>query len=475
MFAIHDHPYRLCDGLTRREWLRLGGISLGGLSLPALLQARQTPGSTGAATRPIGKAKACIVVFLTGGPSQHETWDPKPDAPAEIRGPFKSMASSVPGLSVGELMPRTAALAHHCAVLRAVSTGDNGHSSSGYAMFTGQAHQPFNLDFAKPGAPNDWPCLGAIVQDTRRKRGQAGVSRLPAAVALPYLLQAPGNPPWPGQTAGWLGPNSDPWLLTCDPNDAHFRVAGLDLPAEVPASRLDGRRSLLGQLDGRVPERTGGSKQYQLNRQLALDLLGSAKTMPSFNLDQEPVKVRERYGRHRFGQSLLLARRLVEAGVSLVQVNWPNIPDAGLTQEEGLGSWDTHAKHAKVVQSVLMPRLDQSYSALLEDLAQRGLLDETLVLWMGEFGRTPKFNAAGGRDHWGHVFSVALAGGGVRGGQVYGASDAQGAQPKAGPVKPQDLMATVLHCLGIPPESEIHDVFGRPLAISRGRVIQEIL
>jgi hypothetical protein len=247
----------------------------------------------------------------------------------------------------------------------------------------------------------------------------------------------------------------------------------MQLPGEVPALRLEGRRSLLTQVNQHL-DRVAASEifaRYQTCSQQAFDLLRSPKARRAFDLDREPPVVRDRYGRCRFGQSVLLARRLVEAGVALVQVNWTRAPnDSDLNPV-----WDTHTNNAERLRSALMPPMDQAYSALLEDLSQRGLLDETLVVWMAEFGRSPKINAAAGRDHWGHVFSVALAGGPVRGGQVYGASDRIGAQPKDGRVQPQDLTATLFHCLGIRPDSEIRDALGRPVPISRGEVIRQVL
>jgi hypothetical protein len=470
MLTIHDSGVRLCDGLTRREVLRAGGLGLFGLSLPELLRGRTAnasprkdlPGQGG------GRAKSCIVFFLLGGPPQHETWDPKPDAPAQIRGDFKPIATSVPGLRVGELMPRSAQLAHHVCVLRAMSTNDNAHSSSGYWMLTGTPHQPLNTENAKLGAPNDWPCLGAVVQ--RLNRGKVG---LPAAVTLPMRIFNTGGIPWPGQTAGFLGRNADPWLFHCDPAAADFRVPEFSLSGEVPPVRLESRRSLLQQVNQRLDavERTGTLSQYDAQTQQAFDLLRSARSRKAFDLASEPPAVRDRYGRNHFGQSVLLARRLVEAGVQLVQVNWYRAAD----EPSENPCWDTHTDNSKRLKHALMPPMDQAYAALLEDLAQRGLLEETLVIWTGEFGRTPKINPRGGRDHWGHVFSVALAGGGVRGGQVLGASDSIGGHPKDGRVQPQDLTATIFHCLGYRPDSEIHDSLGRPLPLSRGEIIRQAL
>ncbi|MCC6419964.1 MAG: DUF1501 domain-containing protein [Gemmataceae bacterium] len=464
MLRIHDGGSRLCDGLTRREWLRAGGVGL--LSLPTLLQARQDAAAA-EARRPPGRARSCILLCLLGGPPQHETWDPKPDAPAEIRGPFHPIATSVPGLRVCELMPRTARLAHHCAILRAISTGDNAHSSSGYYMLTGQPHRPMNVENARPGAPNDWPSVGAVVRHLLRGNGAT-----PSAITVPEHVWNTGNIPWPGQDAGWLGRTADPWLLHCDPSRPDFQVPALTLASDLPPLRFDGRRTLLDQVNRHfaAADRATAGIRYRDQYRQAFDLLRSSGARAAFEIGREPAAVRDRYGRHRFGQSLLLARRLVESGVPLVQVNWTRL--AGKPND---GMWDTHARNAESLRSFLMPMMDEAFSALLEDLAQRGLLDETLVVWMGEFGRTPRHNGAAGRDHWGAVFSAALAGGGVRGGLVYGASDRIGAQPRDGRVRPEDLTATLFHSLGLSSDTEIRDPLGRPVPLSRGDVIRPIL
>jgi hypothetical protein len=465
MFTIQDRSTRLCDGLTRRDWLRVGGVGAFGLSLQALL-ARQA--AQAAVVPSSGKAKSCIVVFLLGGPPQHETWDPKPNAPAEVRGEFKPIPSATPGLFVGELMPRTAALTNHIAVLRAMSSNDNAHSSSGYWMLTGYPHTPMNSENARPGAPNDWPCMGAVVRKLRAERGS-----LPAAVTLPEDIWNTGRLPWPGQDGGWLGRKADPWLLLCDPNKPNFELPGLESNAELPSLRVDRRRSLLGAVNQHLDaaDRGGAAKNWDSVSQQAFDLIRSAKGRGAFNLDEEAPAVRDRYGRNRFGQSMLLARRLVEAGVSLVQVNWQRWE----TDTAEAPAWDTHAKNGERLKTSLMPPMDLAYSALIEDLLARGLLDDTLVVWMGEFGRTPKINGRGGRDHWGHVYSVALAGGGVRGGVVHGTSDSIAGYPREGRVQPWDLSATVFHSLGFHADTMIQDAFSRPMALSKGELIRQIL
>ncbi|MFO0876049.1 MAG: DUF1501 domain-containing protein [Gemmataceae bacterium] len=462
MLRILDPGRTFCDGITRREWLRLGGIGLGGLTLDQLLATRAQ-----AAPARRGRARSVIVFGLVGGPPQHETWDPKPLAPAEIRGQFGTIATRTPGLRVGELMPRTARLTDKIAVLRAVATNDNAHSSSGYQMLTGVPHVPLNQESATPKPPNNWPAMGAVLRALRNDTGQ-----LPAAVTLPEHIWNDGNFPWPGQDAGFLGARYNPWLIHCDPSDPALPVPSLSLPGEIPAVRFDGRRTLLDQVNRHFEEvqRGGVVETFSRHMQKATELLHSTAARQAFDLGREPAALRERYGSSRFAQSCLLARRLVEAGVGLVQINWTRIKD-----QPNQGGWDTHGQHNKSLQSLLMPIMDQAFSALLEDLDVRGLLDETLVVWFGEFGRTPRFNGNAGRDHWGHCFSLALAGGGIRGGVVHGMSDKQAAYPLDGRVEARDLLATIYHCLGYDPGTEVHDSQNRPVAISRGQVIRAIV
>ncbi len=469
MLSLNHHGATLCDGVSRREWLRIGGLSAFGIGLPQLMhnrcQAAMADGSPLATS--FGKAKACIVLLMLGGPPQHETWDPKPDAPSEVRGEFGTIASATTGLQVGELMPLTANLTDRIAVLRAMATDDNAHSSSGYWMLTGYPHAPKNQENALPGAPNDWPSMAAVV---RHLRGDA--TSLPGAVRLPEEIWNTGHIVWPGQDAGWLGNHADPWLVTCDPSKADFRVPTIALPADMTADRLIERRKLQSLMNSRFDAlQANAPARWASWQNKAIDLLRTSDAQLAFAIEREAVATRERYGQNRFGQSVLLARRLVEAGVSLVQVNWTRWEN----DENVAPAWDTHAKNAERLKTALMPPMDLAYSALLEDLEQRGMLETTLVVWMGEFGRSPKINSSGGRDHWGHVFSAALAGGGVQGGAVYGRSDRQGGFPLDGRVEPQDLTATVYHCLGYAPETELRDRFNRPLAISKGKPIEAIL
>lgn len=477
MLSLNHLGAKLCDGLSRREWLRVGGLSAFGLGLPQLLHGRchaaMADGSPLANS--FGKARSCIVLFMLGGPPQHETWDPKPDAPTEIRGELGTIPTATPGLQVGELMPLTAKLTNRIAVLRAMATDDNAHSSSGYWMLTGYAHAPKNQENALPGAPNDWPSMAAVV---RHLKGDA--TSLPGSLRVPEEIWNTGHIVWPGQDAGWLGNHADPWLVACDPSKADFRVPTIALPADMTSDRLLERRKLQNMMNAQFDSFQANAhttapvtaqSRWAGWQNKAIDLLRTSDAQQAFAIEHEAAATRERYGQNRFGQSVLLARRLVEAGVSLVQVNWTRWE----TDPDVAPAWDTHAKNAERLKSSLMPPMDQAYSALLEDLEQRGMLEETLVVWMGEFGRSPKINPSGGRDHWGHVFSAALAGGGIQGGTVYGRSDRQGGYPLDGRVEPQDLTATVYHCLGFAPETELRDRFKRPLAISKGHPIEAIL
>jgi hypothetical protein len=298
--------------------------------------------------------------------------------------------------------------------------------------------------------------------------GQGG---LPAAITLPEQSANDGNLTWPGQDAGFLGRTGDPWLINCEPHNADFQIDGLRLPQDVTAARMDGRASLLSQVNQRLDGivQAGNLGSFNAQQQQAIDLIAGSRARRAFNVHEEPASLRDRYGRTKFGQSMLLARRLVEAGVSLVRVNWSRIAGA-----HNNGHWDTHSQNTNGLKQ-LMPIMDAAYSTLLDDLAQRGLLDETLIVWMAEFGRTPRLNGAAGRDHWGHVFSVGLAGGGVRGGMVHGSSDSIGGRPRDGRVFPQDLLATIFHCLGIRPDADYHDALGRPIPLTRGDVIRQIV
>jgi hypothetical protein len=366
-------------------------------------------------------------------------------------------------------MPKTAFWTDRIAVVRSMVTGDSAHSTSGYQMLTGVTHVPLSRENAGPGRPNDWPSYNAIVQALRPVRGG-----LPASISLPRrMANNNGQDPWPGTDAGFLGRQYDPWFLDCDPSLPEFTVPGGELRTGLTMARVGERQELLAQLNSRLDamERDAAVANYDRYRERAVELVAGGAARRAFEIAAEDDTTRDRYGRHAYGQSVLLARRLVEAGVSLVQVNW-------MSQDKKRpngGGWDTHEKHNESLKGWLMPVMDQVYSTLLADLSDRGLLDETLVCWVAEFGHTPRFNARAGRDHWGRAFSIALAGGGIRGGMVIGATDKHAADPVTTPVRPSDYLATVFACLGFPPETIVQDAQGRPMPISRGRVLEELL
>lgn len=478
MFRLDDRPTRLCDGRNRREWLRIGGLSVLGLGLGELL--RVGPGINPSLAAPpeaalgrgldgatFGRAKNVIYLWLQGGPPQHETFDPKPDAPAEIRGLFRPIATNVPGIQFCELLPRTARLADRLAVVRSIATDDPNHDVSGYWVLTGY---PYGPGSARQIKPNDWPYFGSIVKMLKPSESIPALT----SVWIPDVMRLNDSVTPAGQTAGILGGTWEPERFIGDPAAPDYRIEGLDLPADLPRLRVDRRRALLGQLDGYFQgvERDavlGGWDRYARD---AYDLVSSGQARAAFDLGQEPDAIRDRYGRYSWGQTVLLARRLIEAGVRLVHVNWTREPGDSAVDNP---MWDTHAQNADRLQDVLCPQFDVTFSALIEDLASRGLLDETLVVAIGEFGRTPRINAQGGRDHWGHVFSFVMAGAGISGGQVFGASDRDGAYPSADLVRPHDLTATIFHLLGIDHRGFFPDKLNRPQPITRGEPLQTIL
>jgi hypothetical protein len=470
MFSLDDRPVRLCDGVSRREWLRVGGLSTLGLSLADLLRsearardARESP----LRDATFGRAKSVIFLWLQGGPPQHETFDPKPDAPSEIRGPFRPIQTNIPGIQFSELLPRTARIADKLAVVRSIATDDNNHDVSGYWVLTGY---PYGPGSARQIKPNDWPYFGSIVKMLRPSE------QLPAltSVWLPDVMRLNDNVTPAGQTAGFLGKTWEPERFVGDPSAPEYQVEGLTFPAGLTRARVDRRRSLLEQVDGfrRAVDRSGTLESWDRLSQQAYDLVTSGRAREAFDLSKEPDAVRDRYGRHGWGQSTLLARRLVEAGVRLVHVNWTREPGDSAVDNP---MWDTHTQNADRLQDVLCPQFDITFPALIADLDARGLLDETLVVAIGEFGRTPRINPLGGRDHWGNVFSFALAGAGISGGQVYGSSDKQGAYPASNPIRPHDLTATIFHLLGIDHRGVFLDRGNRPNLLTRGEPLDRLL
>ena len=467
MSERHDLPgvAAFSHGATsRREWLRVGGIGCLGLSLANLFESAAQGGNRSSR---FGRAKSCLIVFLSGGPPQHETFDPKPEASTDIRGEFHPIGTSVPGTHFCELLPLIARQAHELAIVRSMTSGTNSHSASGFAMFTGQRHPQAALEVA--AEPTDWPALSGVIAKLLPSQ------RSPlSAVTIPERLVNNPGVPWPGQTGGFMGSDWDPHLLTCDPAAPDFKIDALTYPEEVSNDRFTGRTALLAEFDRERQrlDRLADFQRFDGLRRQALELLQSSSTRTAFDLGSEPATVRDRYGRHKFGQSVLLGRRLIEAGVRLVQVNFPREPG---DLSVGNPLWDTHQDNARRLKASLCPPFDQGFSALIEDLSQSGLLDETLVIALGEFGRSPKINGAGGRDHWGDCFSVVFAGAGIAGGQTIGASDKNGGLPANRPFTPGDLAATICHFLGLPPDAEFYDKLNRPRRVADGKPIAELV
>lgn len=448
MLLPHAHSL----GIRRREFLQVGYSALLGVALPKILSASPSTHTTS------GRRRSVILVFTTGASSHIDTFDPKPDAPDEIRGEFRPIATTVPGTYVSEHLPRLAARADRYALVRTLSHKDNNHTGATHHLICG-ALQPGGR-FDKPLSRDDWPCYAGGVSYLRPP-----APGIPAGVTLPTFLQG-GPLIWPGQHAGFLGPKHDPWQIDRDPTRPDFRVGDLRLLDGLDVDTLQHRQALLSGLERqqRTLARSAEGARLADNQQRAFDLLASGRMAQAFELDNESERVRDRYGRHLFGQSLLLARRLVEAGVPMIQANMGRVQ-----------LWDTHGGNFRRLKNELLPPLDQAVAALLDDLRDRGLWDDTLVVVAGEFGRTPRINATdGGRDHWADCFSGLFAGGGVRGGQVIGRSDRSGAYPATTPYSPTDLGATVYQALGIEGDREVRDRLNRPVQINRGEVIQAL-
>jgi hypothetical protein len=443
------------DRPSRRTFLA------GGLGALSLFWSDWLRAATGRVHR-AGKAQAVILIFNAGAPSHLDLWDMKPDAPDVVRGPFRPLQTRTPGLIVSELMPRLALRSDRYAVIRTVHHRHGAHNAGMHWSIVGR---PYPRDETRINpSRHDLPCFGTLVGWLARRDGYTG--RLPPYVITPaphcdskvYLT--------PGQFGGCLGASYDPFVLNSDPNAPAFQVPNLSLAAEVSAQRLRQRRSLLGRLDDSVASGAGSlAQEYSINQDRAFELVTSPEVQRAFDLSREPAQVRDRYGRHTWGQSHLLARRLVEAGVRFVTtVNGPSIV------------WDTHKANFVRLKDRLVPPMEQAFAALLDDLAERGLLDRTLVVWMGDFGRTPTINKDAGRDHWPACYSMVLAGGGIHGGQVIGESDRIGGHPKDNPVTPADVHATVFTALGYDSQATTYlSPEGRPFPLSDGQPIRGLL
>jgi len=449
-----DHSWLL----SRRQLLRIGGFGFSALNLAGLFRAEaaQQPGR-----KPAAKIKSCILLFHYGGPSHLDTWDLKPAAPREIRGEFRPVPTAVPGVQISEHLPRTARVTDRLAIVRSFHHPMRNHNSAAVEALCGRTPLKGDLELLADDG-NSFPCYGAALSYLA-----PGDPRIPPHVALPHVMY--NGVVLPGQTAGFLGSAHAPFQVTRDPSLPDFRVGELMLPAELPLQRLDDRRALLRLLDGQkaAAEKAASSQVMDTYQQRALRLLHSDAVRRSFDLSQETPATRDRYGRHKLGQSALLARRLVEAGVRFVNVN-------DKVYNAQTANWDSHQDNFQRLKDDLLPATDQAFSALVEDLAAHGLLASTLVIWIGEFGRTPQINKSAGRDHWPSCFSVVLAGGGVRGGIVYGSSDRVGAYPDANAVGPGDLAATIFARFGLDPATELRDVTGRPYRLAEGQPLHEL-
>jgi hypothetical protein len=484
MITLLGSPRVSCDGLTRRETLQAGALSLlgGFFNLPSLL-AMEKSGS--AHVRP-GKAKSVLLVYLQGGPATQDMFDLKPLAPVGIRSEFKPIATSAPGIQICEHLPKMAQWMHRAALVR--STYHQGICHSNMPMYTG-----YDLVLDQERRGTDPPSMGSVCTYYEQTVLKKKPGSLPNYVYLPCPLGWGEATVKGGPWAGFLGQRYDPLCTECTayvdrpqtsgPSDDMQRVRGeilfrgTDLPAGMTVDRLQVRRSLLEQVDDQLRglESQPALQGHNKKQQLAYDLVTSAPVREAFDLSREPNGIRDRYGRSLFGDALLLGRRLVERGVRFVNVSWDNMRQR-FSPPASNQVWDTHERNFPILKENHLPHLDQTMSALMEDLEQRGLLDETLIVMMGEMGRTPKINANGGRDHWTFCYTVLLAGAGIRGGSIYGASDGHAAFVMDKPAHVRDICATIYHCLGIDPEMPVYDQGHRPVPIAHGgQPLTEIL
>jgi hypothetical protein len=462
MLSLLGRGVRLCDGVTRREFLRVGALGFTGLMWADCLRARANSATPQAARGHFGRAKSCILLFNYGGPSHLDVLDLKPDAPQEIRGEFEPVATSVSGISICEHLPRLGRLANLYAIVRSMTHIDNDHAVGTYLALTGYPHprsRPLGIE--PPASPTDMPSMGSVVSKLR-----------PADRSIfSYItlgdLRHLGHHDSMGQNAGCLGRAYDPFTVPfVRPINGVLDLEGVtSLMAHADGERLGGRRRLLDRVTDVAPvlERTSGMQNLDSFSRRAFELLASPASRSAFDVAAEPQPIRDAYGPTPFGQSCLLARRLVEAGVPLITV-----------YSAGNRDWDTHGDNFRLLKNTLLPPTDQAVAALLEDLHNRGMLDETLVVWMGDMGRTPRINNGAGRDHWSFCYSIILAGAGIRGGQVYGSSDRSAAYPSTNPVNPADIVATIYHSLGVEPRDHVIDQQGRPLVVSTGTAVDAL-
>lgn len=437
---------------ARREVIRIGALSIFASAAPA---SRSWGGENSLKSEPRPK-KSCIFLLLQGGPSHIDLWDPKPDASAEVRGPFQSVATKLSGVRFGELLKNSARIADKLCVIRSMTHRFSNHIAGTYIALTGSENQP---DQDREAHIDDFPGPGAILNYL-----QQGVGKVPRAVSLPNWLSIPGpSNRMPGQYGGFIGSLYDPFVIKGDPNHKNYNPLSLALAKEMTPQRVKSRMSLSRQLDFAARMLEGELKEKQDHLlQNAYEIVIDGRVRRALDLSLESEKTRNQYGRSKYGQSLLIARRLVEAGVQFVSYN-------AFNQE-----WDTHGGLEGRYKQ-LIPQMEQGFCALVEDLEDRGMLDSTLVVNSGEFGRTPKMNGTGGRDHWPMAYSNVVAGGGFKRGFVYGQSDNKGGEVLEGRVRPKDLLATIWHLLGIDHGKEIRDRLNRPHQISDGRIVRELI
>jgi hypothetical protein len=476
MLTINTRNRSLCNGLSRRDLLQIGGAGLFGTSASQLLAAESLRSVTG------GRAKSVMFLYLFGGPSQLESFDLKPNAASKIRGPLSPIASRTPGLLISEKLPRIAAISDKLTVIRTMTHAHNDHNACHYI----QTGHPWTRTASSGNDVNaretDWPAMGSVVEYIEQHSSEAHLRDFPDYVYLPNRLGHLQGYDRTGQYAGWLGraynglatdirkksKNDNPFFRPCDDTELDFRIKGIVPKTEIGLDRLERRRSLLEQFDTarRGIETSQRLQDYHGIRQQALALVTSDTIRSALDISRETASLRDSYGRHLFGQSCLMGRRMVEAGCRFVTVLW-DAPDGY--------SWDSHRSSADL-EKHLLPGFDQAYSALIDDLDQRGLLDETLVVAVGEMGRSPKPDtSAWGRGHWSHCFPCVLAGAGIRGGELYGRSDADAAYPAENAVSPEDLAATIFDSLGIGHEIRLPDAQGRPVGVlERGEPLRRL-
>jgi Protein of unknown function (DUF1501) len=451
--------------IGRRAALQVGGLGFLGLTARKCLQAAEDD----QVEHPPARARSVIFLYQFGGPSHLDTFDLKPDAPDGIRSHFGSISTNVPGLRICEHLPETAGVMDKVTLLHSVHHPMKNHNSASYYALTG--HAPPVDDIRLRDSQELFPAYGSVVS-----RFAAVEPSLPTFVAYPYVIR--DGAVTPGQRASFLGKSHDPLLITEDPNDSRFALPQLSLPAGLDVERLYDRRELQKLINRQTADLEASSLAQGIDSyyERCLAMLDSPRLRDAFDLTQEPDEVRERYGRTTYGQSCLLARRLVESGIRFVNVYFDRSIGGQSTTS---GGWDTHGFNDTRMYPILrarhLPLTDHTLPVLLTDLDERGLLDETLVVWMGEFGRTPKINDNISRDHWPLCYTVLLSGGGVRRGFRFGASDAEGAYPAQSPVRPDDLAATMFSLLGVDPHTEVRDILNRPFPIAGGEVISEIL